>query len=422
MRSRGIMFLLVLLFLLAHARIERAECHYAWLDINPDVVMQGGDFEITYNLSKFYMLPTGGVFLAKNQMREIKISLKVPSGMNCTIDTLKVTGNGSITREINGLNVIIRASVDIGSINLIARVHVPLDYKEGSYDIRIDAKAREIDEDGKEIYPVDYSTSERIEIRTFGPIFSIRPEPKKLEPPHTVGISVTIMHHEPVPPFEITNLTLRVFPPPPNEPQMVQLKDIFGRSILKPGGSIRFPHPIYVEIGKETAGGIRDIRAELEFWILGMRKVIEASTNITVLKTTEVNLSGDVPSKVVNGSELRLKLEVVNVGSFIAKNVIVMGQLRDEKSVFEVGTLEPGEFRDLELVLPVHGSGNETLLLKVYWNNEYPHDQVSKTLNFTILVTKGRFNIELILGIGVVLLVLVLGWLVGKKAIKRSPS
>jgi len=422
MKSRRSVVLIVLLLFFTYARVEKVNCHYAWLNINPDLVMQGGEFEIRYNISKFYMLPTGGVVVAKRQMREINIFLEIPEGLNCTIESLEVSGNGSITKEINGLNAIVRASIDIGTLNLVAKVRVPLDYEVGTYNIRVDARAREVDENGEEFYPVDYSTSENIEIKTFGPIFSIRPEPKEVEPPHTVGIVVTIMHKEPVPPFDITNLTLKVIPPPPNKPKVIPLVDIFGRSFLRPGRSVKFPRPIYVEIDEKTAGGIREIRAELEFWVSGMKKVIEARTNITVIKTTEVNISAEVPSKVVNGSELRLSLEVVNVGSFIAKNVIVLGELSGEKSVVNVGSLEPGQFKDLELALPVRGAGNETLLLKVYWNNEYPYEQVSNSLKFTVLVTKGRFNTRTVLAIGSVVLVFAMGWLIGKKAIKHSAS
>lgn len=422
MRSRRLMVLIALLLFFTYARVERVNCHYAWLEVNPDVVMQGGEFEIRYNISKFYMLPTGGIVVAGRQMREISISLEVPKGMNCTIERLDVSGNGSITKEINGLNIIVRASIDIGSLNLVARVQVPLDYEVGSYNIRVDARAREVDENGEEYYPVDYSTSDNIEIKTFGPIFSIRSEPKEVEPPHTVGIIVTIMHNKPVPPFEITNLTLKVIPPPPNKPEVIPLVDIFGRSFLRPGSSVKFPRPIYVEIDKKTAGGIREIRAELEFWVLGMKKVIEARTNITVIKTTNVNISAEVPSKVVNGSELHLSLEVVNVGSFVAKNVIVLGEMSGEKSVVNVGNLEPGQFKDIELVLPVRGAGNETLLLKVYWNNEYPYEQVSNSLEFTVLVTKRGFNTKIALVIGFIGLVLAIGWLIGKKTIKRSAS
>ncbi|GEM_PF-5919092 len=422
MKSKGIIVLIALLLLPAYMRIGRVECHYAWLDVSPDVVMQGGEFEIRYNVSKFFTSPTGGIVTTKRKMREINISIEIPPSMNCNIKSLDVTGNGTITKEINGLNVMVRASGDIGNLNLIASVHVSLDCEIGTYNIRVTALAREIDEEGNELYPVDYSASEEIKIRTFGPIFSIKAEPKEIDPPHTVGVVVTIMHVEPVPPFNITNLTLRIIPPSPNKPQIIPLVDIFGRSFLRPGRSVRFPRPVYIEIDEKTPGGIHEIRAELEFWVLDRRKVIETSTNITVIKKTEVNISVDVPSEAVNGSELRLNIEVVNIGSFMAKRVIILGKLGEEKAVVEVGNLKPGEFKNVEMILPVCGAGNETIFFRVYWNNEYPHDQVSKSFKFTILVKRAKFNIKVVLALSFLMFTAIIGWLIGKKAVKRSAS
>ena len=419
MKGKKVIFLIALLLVSAHMEVERVSCHYAWLEINPDFVMQGGEFEIVYNISKFFV-SEGGLVVAKTKMRSINITLEVPEGMNCAIKFLEVTGNGTITRNIRGLSVEIKASEDIGNLNLVASVQVPLDFEVGVYTIRVKARAREVDEEGHEIYPVDYSTSEKIEVKPFGPIFSIRAEPKEVEPPFTVGVMVTIMHQAPVPPFNISNLTLRVIPPPPNEPKVIPLIDIFGRTVLRPGRSIRFPRPVYVEISEETAGGIREIRAELEFWVMGMKKVLVTTTNVTVIKKTQVNISANVPSEVLNGSELRLNAEVVNVGSFLAKKVIVLGELGGEKSVVEVGDLRPGEFRDVELVLPVRGAGNETLRLRVFWNNIYPPEQVSNSVEFTIFVKKGGFSARSILLLSIPLLV-VLGWLIGK-AVKRSAT
>jgi hypothetical protein len=422
MKSRKVIVLIVLLLFSAYLRIQRVDCHYAWLDISPKLVMQGGEFQIKYNISKFFASPTGGVVIARREMRAINISLEIPPGMNCTIEMLEVRGNGTIKKEIKGLNIMIETSGDIGSIDLVATVQVPLDFEVGTYGVRVKASALEIDEEGNELYPIDYSISENVEVRTFGPIFSIRAEPDEIEPPFTVGVIVTILHDKPVPPFDIVNLTLRVFPPPPNKPQELPLMDIFGRSILRPGSSIRFPRPVYVDIYEETPGGIQKIRAELEFWVQGIRKVVEVSTNVTIMKKTEVNLTVDVPSEVVNGSEIRLNLEVVNVGSFIAKNVIVLGQIGEEKSVVEIGDLKPGEYRNVEMPLLVYGAGNETLLLKVYWNNEYPHDQVSNSFEFLIFVKSSKFNVKLLFVTGSLVLVAILGWLFGKKTIKRSAS
>jgi len=421
MKSKKLIVLIVLLLFFTYLRTQKVDCHYAWLDITPKLVMQGGEFQIKYNISKFYASPTGGLVIARRQMKAINISLEIPPGLNCTIDLLDVSGNGTIRKEIKGLKIMIKTSGDIGTINLVATVQVPLDFEEGKYDVRVRASALEIDEEGNELYPVDYSTSEEVEVRTFGPIFSIRAEPNEIEPPFTVGVIVTIFHEQPVPPFDIVNLTLRVFPPPPNKPQEIPLMDIFGRSILRPGSSIRFPRPVYVKIDEKTPGGIKKIRAELEFWVQGIRKVVEVSTNLTIVKKTEVNLTADLPSEVVNGSEFRLNLEVVNVGSFIAKNVIVLGQIGEEKSVIEIGDLEPGEYRNVEMALLVYGAENETLLLKVYWNNEYPHDQVSKAFEFMIYVKSSKFDVKLFF-VGFLAIVIILGWLFGKKAIKRSAS
>ncbi len=411
---------LVLLFALAVPKgIERVECHYAWLSVEPRLVMQGGEFRIRYNLSKFFTLPTGGVVVAKRRVREINISVEVPPGLICAIEGLEVTGNGTITREVKGQIARVKAGEDIGTLKLLAKVKVPLDYKEGIYEVRVRAIAREVDQEGNEVF-VDYSTSENVEIRTFGPIFSIRAQPEKVEPPQAVGVIVTIIHDEPVPPINITNLTLRVIPPPPNEPQVIPLVDIFGRSFLVPGRSIRFPRPIYVEIGEETPGGVKEIRAILEFWVLGRKKVIETSTNVTILKETELNLSAQVPSEASNGSSLNIRLEVTNVGSFKARRVIVLGEIGGSKSVVEVGDINAGEYKVIEMSLPVFGAGNETLRISVYWNNEYPPEQVRKSFEFTVFVRKSGLNLTPILAL--TLLIVLIGWFVGKKAVKRISS
>ena len=398
---------LVLILFLSHVPPALpASGHWGWFEIQPEEVMQGGSFRVIYNISK-YRLELGQLISSETRMLEFNLTIGLPRGLTGEITSVNVSSDGYVFKQIEGMSLRIYAQGgEILDIRVLAQVNVSLDSPIGPRQIETTGRSIEIVGEGAES-PRDYRVRGEVEVMPFEPIFLFSIDKEVVEPPGTLVADVYIGNGPPMPPFTLHNLTLWIEHAFSSEPIWKPIKDVWGRSVLPPKAYYELG-PMYIRIGPESRGGRYQIAARLEFYLEGESREAIRTVNLTVHRTTTLNLSVEAPSKVRKGSTTTIHAKIINTGSFEAEDVIVVAELGEEREVQGIGEMASGELRELEIHLPVVVSENSTINVQVYWRDEYPSDQRQISVEIPVTVEGGLPVVPML--VGSVALVVVIGW------------
>ncbi len=361
--------------------------------VYPEVVRQGGEVIVEYNLSKSVLVGGGTIRSTTNILKSAEISLMIP--INMPYNITRVVALDPDFNEITNVTVegsTIRVSAQkIGVVSVRARVIIPLSTSPGDYTVYVRAQAEEETPNGT-LITVDHSRTAKISVTPWGPQLTLEVQPREFEPPGTLTLKLTVANSEEawrIDPetgrlvkanVEITDSNLTIRSTLLDEPVRERVGPI-GPSEVKLVSRSFVVNPD-VQAGRHTVILLFNYRYDDTTYAAMLTR------EVRVVKNAQLSLQPiESPTEAPAGGTLNLTFRVSNDSPWNVSSALLRVELGELKREIQIGSLDPYEVEIVSVVLTAPEPGNYTAQATITWMNPYPAKELNVTVEIPVTVT-----------------------------------
>ncbi|MDK2463768.1 MAG: hypothetical protein QI223_03210 [Candidatus Korarchaeota archaeon] len=373
----------------AAARQVRPYLPVLW--VYPEIVRQGGEVLVEYNLSRS-VLVGGGTIRSTNILKSAEVSLMIP--INLPYNITRVVALDPDFNNITNVSVegsTIRVSAQkIGVVSVRARVVIPLSTPPGDYTIYVRAQALEETPNGT-LITVDHSREAKLSVTPWGPQLTLEVQPRQLEPPGTLTIKLTIANSEEA--WELDPRTGRLVRTsvPITDSNLTISSTLLGEPVRDEVGPIG---PSEVKLVSRSFEINPDVPAGRHTLILLFNYRCDDSTyaamltrEVRIVKNSQLSLRAiESPAEVQAGGILNLTFRVSNDSPWNVSSAVLSVELGDLRREVQMGPLGPYQVETVSVALAAPGPGNYTVRATITWMNPYPAEELNATVQIPVTV------------------------------------